>query len=326
MLEPAIAASVEANGRPIVVTGASGWIGMATLDALEQVLGAAFNERIWCFGSSARTLDLGGGRRIEQRPLQDLASLKVKQPWILHFAFQAKDRAETMSEVAYRVANRMISDTLFAALDAIDAEAIFVASSGAAIKADDPAASPAMRLYGEMKRDDEVRFANWAAARGRRAVIGRIFNITGPYINKHQAYAMASFILDALAGRPIAVHAPRPVIRGYVAVHELLSLVFALLNAAPDGVERFETGGEALELGEVAARVAEVLGGRSTRAPITEPTADRYVGSDADYQALLTRHGIASVPLDRQILDTAAFLGQDTQTSTPVLASGGDRR
>lgn len=326
MLDPAIGAALARSSRPIVVTGASGWIGMATLDALERLFGDAFGSRVWCFGSSTRTLDLGAGRRVVQRSLGELATLAVERPWVLHFAFQTKDRAEAMSEEAYRAANRSISDTLIGALNAIDAEAIFVASSGAATKADDPAASPAMRLYGAMKRDDETRFAAWAEAHGRRVVIGRIFNITGPYINKHQAYAMASFILDALAGRSIAVHAPRPVIRGYVAIHELLSLVFALLGTASEGVTQFETGGEALELGEVAARVAQVLGGTCVRAPMTEATADRYIGSDVDYRELLTRHGITPVPLDRQILDTADFLGRNTETPSLALASGGDRR
>lgn len=326
MLDEAVTASLINDGRSIIITGASGWIGMATLDILERMLGTAFQERIWCFGSTARILDLGNGRQVAQRPLTELSSLAVERAWVLHFAFQAKDRAEVLEEDAYRAANRAISDTLFTALDAIQAEAIFVASSGAATKVDDPTATPAMRLYGAMKRDDEARFAAWAEARGRRAVIGRIFNITGPYINKHQAYAMASFILDALAARPIAVHAPRPVVRGYVAIHELMSLVFALLGAAPDGVVRFETGGEALELGEVAARVAQMLGSTCARAPITQAQADRYVGSDTDYRELLARHGIAPTSLDRQILDTAAFLGRDTGVAVPALASDGIRR
>ena len=66
------------------------------------------------------------------------------------------------------------------ALDRIDARAIFVASSGAAAAAEDPTASPAMSVYGWLKKGDEDAFAGWAEERGRRAVICRIFALSGP--------------------------------------------------------------------------------------------------------------------------------------------------
>jgi nucleoside-diphosphate-sugar epimerase len=313
MLEAAVARAIAAGDRHIAVTGAGGWLGLATLDLLERALGPAFATRVSCYGSAPRLLDLGGGRQVAQRALTDLAALDARHVWLLHFAFQTKDRAETMDEGSYRAANRAIADTVLAALDRIDAQAVFVASSGAATRADDPAASAAMRLYGQMKRDDEARFADWAESRGRRAVIGRVFNVSGPYINKHQAYALASFILDALAGRPIAVNAPRPVIRGYVAIRELMSLVFALLEAASDGVVRFDTGGEGLELADVAAAVDAALGGRGvTRAAIVETAEDRYVGDAASWRHLLDEHGIVAVPLHRQIVETADHLRNPT--------------
>lgn len=309
MLEPAVADALARVDRPIVITGASGWLGLATLDLLERALGDGFAARVHCFGSTPRMLDLGAGRRVPQRALADLASLAVPDAWVLHFAFLTKDRAEAMDDIAYRTANRRIRDTVLAALDTIDAAAIFVASSGAAYKADDPQASPAMRLYGALKREDEDGFAAWAEARDKRAAIGRIFNLTGPYINKHQAYAMASFILDALAGRPIEVRAPREVIRGYAAIRQLISLVFALLGESASGVTRFDTGGEPLELGTVASIVADTLHGPGVhRAEITDPVADRYVGDAGAYAALLARHGIAELPLDKQVRETADYL------------------
>lgn len=310
MLDPAVARALVDDRRTIVVTGASGWLGMATLDLLHDALGASFGERVRCFGSSARLLDLGGRRAVAQSALVDLPNLEADRPWLLHFAFQTKERAEAMTEEAYRAANLAIGDTVLAALDRIDAEAVFVASSGAATKVDDPAPSPAMRLYGAMKRDDEERFAAWARDRRRRAVIGRIFNVTGPFINKHGAYAIASFILDALARRPIAVRAPREVVRGYVAIRELMSLVFALMGDGPDGVARFDSGGEAMELGAVARAVADALGGGTVdRAAITECDADRYAGDGPAYAGLLARHGIEPVALDRQVVETARYLG-----------------
>lgn len=310
MLEPAVARAIAAGDQHIAIAGAGGWIGLATLDLLEQALGDTLAQRVSCYGSAARALTLRSGRQVMQAPLSDLHKSDAARIWLLHFAFLTKDRAEDLSEDAYRAANDAISATVLDAARTLPVEALFVASSGAATKADDPLTSPAMRLYGQMKRDDEDRFAAWATQSDRRVVIGRIFNITGPYINKHQAYAIANFILDAQAGRPIAVRAPREVFRAYVAIRELMSLVLALMAQGDAGVTRFDSGGQSLELGAVAVAVSEALGGTDvTRATVSDPVADRYVGDGDAYAALLCAHGIAPVPLRQQIIETADYLG-----------------
>jgi len=309
MLDLQVAQALARSGKRVVVTGAGGWLGLATLDSLAAALGDVFAHRVVAFGSSARTLTLRDGITVAQRPLADLALLDAEPTWVLHFAFLTKDRAETMDEAAYRAANAEIRETVLAHLDRIGAQAVFVASSGAAYKAQDLAASVAMRLYGELKAEDEARFAAWGEAAAKRVVIARIFNVTGPYINKHQAYALASFILDGIAGRPIEVRAPRRVVRGYVPIAELISLALAEMAAAPSGTARFDTGGEPLDLGDVAQVVAQHFPGTSVRrAHIGEPNADIYHGDPANYAALLRRHGIAPELLAAQVAKTIDYL------------------
>lgn len=309
MLEPAICAALAADDQHIAVVGASGWIGLATLELLEHAFGDRIAQRVSCYGSAARALTLRSGRVLPQVPLAELKMLDARRIWLLHFAFRTKDRAETMDEESYRAVNDAISTTVLEAATKLPIEAMFVASSGAASKAVDPLASPAMRLYGQMKLNDEARFANWAHAYGRRVVICRIFNITGPYINKHQAYAIANFIMDALADRPITVRATRKVFRGYVAIRELMSLVFALMADQDTPVAHFESGGEPMELATVAHLVAQALASGSVeRAPITDPATDCYVGDDERYAALCRTHSIRSVPLVRQIMETAEYM------------------
>lgn len=303
-LSPDAAVALTRSGQRIVLTGAGGWLGLATLELLYRALGDAARERVLAFGSSVRMLHLHDGTIIEQRPLVELAALPPAPTLVLHLAFLTKDRVAGMAADEYARANEALSRAVLDALAPIGASAVFVASSGAARVADDPAADPAMRLYGALKRRDEDDFASWARATGRTAVVTRIFNVAGPYINKHQAYAMAAFIVDALEGRPITVRAPHRVIRGYVAIRELMSLVL-LLMLQPARVIAFDTGGEPLELADIAAAVAGVLGGTVERAAITAGRVDLYAGDSEPYDALLTRHGIAPVSLAEQIADTA---------------------
>lgn len=308
-LAPHIAEAIRASAARIVITGAGGWIGLATLEALSAALGPDFEARVRCFGSSRRNLSLLSGATIEQRPLAEVARLDHVPTIVLHFAFLTMDRAEAMDEAAYRAANAALNQSLLEALGSIGTEAIFVASSGAAVRADDPRASPAMRLYGALKCEQEALFADWAEQTRKRAVIARIFNISGPHINKHGSYALASFVLDALAGQPIRIRSSHLVIRSYVAVRELMSLVFGLLLQGQAAVTRFDTGGEPMEMQEIARIVADQLGDVSIdRPPLDDTIVDRYAGDDRAYRALLADHHIDPVPFARQVIETIEFL------------------
>ncbi len=303
-----VAAALRRSPYRIVVTGARGWIGRATLDLLHDALGDTFAERVLCFGSRRAEIDLSPLRTIEQRPLRELGALPCQPTLVLHFAFLTKDRAEVMSESAYRAANRAIRQHVRDALDPIGAEAVFVASSGAAQYVDDGAASPPMRLYGMLKREDEDAFAAWAEARGHRAAIARIFNLSGPHINKVRSYALSAFLLDALAGGPVTVHARHHVRRGYVAIRELMSLGIALLLDPQGGVTRFGSGGEDIELGALAATIAAAAGCAVDRPAVGHDGADVYLGDDRRYRHLLDHHAIERVSLNDQIAETMAFL------------------
>jgi UDP-glucuronate decarboxylase len=293
----------------IIITGAGGWLGMATLELLHNALGKDFSQKVCAFGSNDRDIHLRNGVIIHQRALTELGTLQPTPSLLLHFAFLTKDRVASLDEQAYCRANRMLSETVHHALDKIGVESVFVASSGAAYAANDPSANPALQLYGALKLEDEERFASWAKQHDRRAVIGRIFNVAGPYINKHQHYAFAAFVLDAIAKRPVSVKAPHRVIRGFVAIREVMSLVFAMLLDEQEQVIRFDTGGAAMELGEVAEIVAHTLGNAgATRADITNERIDHYVGNNEVYEALLERYAIQKVSLEAQILETADFL------------------
>ena len=308
-MTPAIAQALAASNSRIVVTGAGGWLGMATLELLHAALGDGFASRLRCFGSSHRTLTLIDGATITQQPLADLAKLDPAPTILLHLAFLTKDRAEAMDETEYRAANRGLDQAVLNSLDPIGVNAIFVASSGAAYRADDPTAAPAMQLYGSLKRDQEAMFADWAETNGKRAAIARIFNISGPHINKHRSYALAAFIIDALGGRPITINAPHRVVRSYVAIRELMSLVFALLLDGTSKINRFDTGGEPMEMQDIALAVADLLGPSAiTRPPRDTAISDEYVGDPAPYRSFLTQYAIKPVPFVRQVIETAEFL------------------
>ncbi len=313
-LAQSVRQAVLADPRRINIVGTSGWIGRTTVALLHEAFGPkVFAERVVCFGSKAGVVEIDERISVAQRALGDLAHQESRPTLLFNLAFLTMDKIGAMDPADYVRANRVLSEKVRAALDPVGVDRLFIASSGAAAFADDIQAKPDLKLYGELKRDDEILFANWAAdaSQQRRAVIARIFSVSGPWINKHEVYALASFILDALNGRPVQVHAPMRVWRSYVAVRELVSLVLAaLLDADGASVTHFDTGGEALELGQVGAKVVEAIGGEVHRAPITSAADNRYVGDGASYATLLGRYHISHVPLIEQIVETAAYMAR----------------
>lgn len=312
-----VAKALQRSEHRIVLTGASGWLGRATLDLLQDALGEAFAERVFCFGSRQAELHLSDTQQIMQRPLIDLRVLPSRPTYLLHLAFLTKDRAETMREADYCAANRAIRQLVVETLDPTGVEAAFIASSGAAYFADDPLATPAMQLYGRLKREDEEAFAAWAECSGKSLAIARIFNLSGPHVNKLPSYALSSFILDALAGRPVTIQARHDVRRSYVAIRELMSLVFALLLEQRGEIIRFDSGGEDIELGELASAIASPLSCSIERPARSNGPADIYLGNDRIYQRLLNQHRIDRVSLAEQINETTAFLKDAPASDAP---------
>ncbi len=305
------AARLAERDERIVVVGAGGWVGLASLELLHALLGETFARRVVCFGSAARSLSLRGGVTIEQQPLGALRGLAERPSLVLHLAFLTQEKAKTMVEDDYVAANRAISATIVESLDAIGATGLFLASSGAVHAVDDPRAERSKRLYGSLKLEDEERFSEWAAGRGAGLAIARVFNLSGPYINKQSSYALAAFIADALAGRPIRIAARRPVYRSYVAIAELIDVVLGILTGAVEAATSFDTAGEAVyEMGEIARIIDKVLGRELgvARPPMQDGEVDRYVG-DGAVLARLRRHiGATSIGFADQVRDTAAWM------------------
>jgi UDP-glucuronate decarboxylase len=307
------AARLREEAWRVVVVGAGGWLGLATLELLQGLFGKDFPTQVRCFGSGVRTLALRGGVAVEQQPLSLLADLTPRPTLVLHLAFLTQEKAKAMPEADYAAANRTISGSVLEALDGIGAEGVFLPSSGAVYMVDQPDAAASMRLYGRLKLEDEAAIADWCQRRRKRAVIARVFNLSGPYINKQSSYALACFIADALAGRPIEIRATRPVLRSYVAISELMSVVFGALTDGEAGPLLFDTAGDDVyEMDEIAAVVGEALGhGQGVRRSVlTDSEPDRYTGDGGLYTWLRDHFAVHPVDFARQVLETSRFMAE----------------
>jgi nucleoside-diphosphate-sugar epimerase len=315
LLPPSLAAALRASDLGVVVTGAGGWLGQAAVEMLAGAFGESAGRRLALFSSIDRMHRLRSGDTLPCRRLASIAELP-RRPWLFfHFAYVTRDRLGEFGLAEYVRLNRSIAGEVIAAARRVSAAGLFVPSSGAVYRRNRELESNLeSNPYGALKLEDERAFAGLAQQLGCRAVLPRVFNLSGPFINKLRSYALSSLILAAQHGQPLVIRATHRVVRSYIHVADLVSLTLALLlESGNEPIARFDTMGDrAVEIAELADCILAALG---AKLPIERPpldadrsTDDIYVGEVGPMQALVTRHRIDFLPLDTQIRDTALYL------------------
>jgi nucleoside-diphosphate-sugar epimerase len=288
------------RGLPVVITGAGGWLGQAALEMAHRA-----GAEIYAFGKTPRLYHLRDGAPLEIHQHSLLGRYDVPSAIVLHFAFLTREHVGEMAVEDYIATNRAISATMENFIRRNGARGVFVPSSGAVY-------APPPNPYGEGKLEDEERFAALGQELGIPTVLTRVFNLSGPFINKINSYALACIIRDLMAHRPVMLRAGQPVWRGYAHVGDVLNIALGLLLRG-ESPPVFDTWGEPVELSGLTTRAATLLGW--PEAEVIRPAwqngaADRYLGDAVQYLAHAKALGLEPASLDQQILETADYLGR----------------
>jgi len=297
------------RARRFVITGPTGWIGAAALAWLRRILGQeAFHRQVAAFGSSQRTITVEG-EPFAVRALADLRPADVEGAIVYHLAYLTRDKIGGVSDADYVTRNLAIDDALFSAIEAGRPAGLFVASSGAAKEVERGGSKD---FYGLLKLAQEERAQKFGQRTQAPVFVGRIFNISGPYVNKHNLYALASFITQALDTGEIRVEAPIPVYRSYVHVLDMIAVVAATLvdDAAP-GEAVDISGQEVLEMQDIAEGAARAVGLNFDvvrRAELRYDAKNLYLGDSWSFRTLALRSGLRPRSFAQQAVDTAVYL------------------
>ena len=294
--------------RPIVITGASGWIGSALLAHIARAGGLGWSDQIRLFGQNARQYHAPDGTEFEIRALDTIDSIDIEGAIVIHLAYLTKEKVETLGERVFTDTNLTIDDQMLRAFDRARPHAVFIASSGAAALAEQ---GIDRHPYGMCKLRQEDRFLAWSAKSGVPLVAGRIFNLAGPHINKIESYAIGSFILQANAKSVINIEAQMPIFRSFLHVDDLCAMI---LGAAHHGIGYQAPidlcGAEVLEMGDIAAMTATLYSKHVavSRAQLRTEVANAYLGNFVQTKCLALKLGLDLVPFRSQLTDTISWL------------------
>lgn len=287
-----------------VITGPSGWIGQAVLAQLAEELGDRFAQDVLAFGSHARHLDVPGTSGLVIRALADMTGADLADAHLIHLAYLTREKSEQLGEAGFTAQNIAIDDCVLDAARSGKPCSIFVASSGAAAKA---TTDPSLNPYGLCKLRQEQRFLALGEELGVPVLVGRVFNIAGPYINKQQSYAVSNMLHQAQQGGVISISADVPVYRSFLHVGDLSQIILASSRLRHGwSVPVDLCGAEVLEMADIAAHAASTVGGtiRIERPAINGSGSSSYLGDFTDTRSLALKLGVSIRPFSLQLEDT----------------------
>lgn len=257
--------------------GGTGWFGATMLHLV---------------GRSAPTLatssrDLNGYVRFERHVLEEFAPTVVA-----NFAFLTREKVAAIGRKAFTATNLTLTRDFLWAAQLPNVRLALTVSSGAAL-------TEPSHPYGALKAAEEEQALGLASAT-RASVILRAYSVSGPYVRRPEAYAFSDLIRQCAAGR-MHVNATRPTFRRYVDVEDALNVCLAL--GLSGGAHLVETGGDLIEIGELADRIRRIVNpaARLSREPLQSHKPSTYASDNQSWTAACLATEVVPRTLDAQI-------------------------
>jgi nucleoside-diphosphate-sugar epimerase len=274
----------------VLVLGASGWLGKTSIALLSNS-----QALILAMASSERTLHIEG-RAVEIKT-QSFEEIQAFQPTVvIDCAFLTKNKLSKFGLERFVEINSALIQFARRVQSVPSVRKFIAVSSGAAQRfAKSAISNHSLDPYGALKLKYERVMLDSVDSPGNTVML-RPWNISGPYCTD-KSYALCDFIQQAKTGL-IEISSEKLVYRRYTAAEDLIFLGIA----SEPGVNPLDSGGEIVELEQLAHRVFESLGlpGLVSVRP-NRIGVDRYYAENDDFEEKATSLEFTPLSLDEQI-------------------------
>lgn len=276
------------EGDRVLITGATGWFGETArcfVPAWVATLCTSSRPQCGCIEFS-------------------LDEVKAFAPSVvMNFAFLTREKVDVLGVERFRAINSRLLDEFAASASLPSVRGVVTVSSGAAITAPD-------HPYGQLKRQEEELALSLVSASRSVSVI-RAYSVSGALVRNARAYAFSDMVLQAELGE-IPIRSDVLTSRRYVSVQDVLTLSVLEVNSGNSGV--VETGGELVEMQDLAERVRDVVNPEATisRPHLVDSSTSVYASDGTSWVEACGRHGYVAASLEQQIADVSRGLRERT--------------
>ena len=283
----------------VLVTGASGWFGR-TVIAMTRESGLD----LLATGSKVQQIEIDGqSQTVQAQSLEIIADFEPTV--VIDTSFVTRERLPVLGHKTYVDMNQKLIDHSLAIAALPSVRKYIGFSSGATMHlAGHTSFSLEENPYAAQKRIYESKISEIAGALQSDISVARVWSVTGSYCTKPQTFAFTDLIAQAKLGL-IEIKAKHLVYRRYCALEDVLSL--AMLPSAPGGNPIFNTGGDLIELGELAKIVVDhVNPDAETRRQIDQQlTPDDYHSDSKEWDELVQSADLARDSISDQVTRVA---------------------
>jgi len=286
----------------VLVLGAGGWFGSVVLELIGTLLPQA---SVLCIARDPREHHVAD--RIWQLHRWDERLVhRFGANIVINLAFLTRGFVDTMGGMAYEMANSELTRRFLEVAGGPAVRLALTVSSGAAV-------TEPNHPYGRLKLAEE-RAALDSRRDGRAMVVARAYSVSGAYVRNPQDFAFSSFVTQAATGS-ISVLADRPTWRRYCDAGEFLAVCIRRGLDGFSGV--IESGGDFVEMGELAQMVAEATGPSVsvTRVPQVSQEPSVYASDGSDWREHCAIVGFEPSSLAEQV--SAAVRRNHSESSAP---------
>ena len=293
----------EVSKETLIVSGATGWLGMELLERLSRPVDLLSPDTI-LISSTSKILKISSGREFECKPYDEVV-LPNKADGFVNLAFLTREKVTKFGYESFVLRNLELISQACKVIEKTKPKWVVTVSSGAVLKRGTSVVETDIKAnpYGFLKRVEELLIADAARKVGATSIVGRLWGASGRFMPRHPDYALSDFLCSALDDQVVHIRSSNKVWRRQCDAGEFMGVLLAL---AHEGVDRtLDSGGELIEIGDLAQEVVKHFPSVSiSREPANQGREDDYYSRSREFDNEASRLGIRLSSIEEQVSRT----------------------
>jgi len=292
----------------VLITGATGWLGHAALQAIKKVLPEVKSEDLNLYASRERLYSDPSFGMVKINEFAWSEHTPNSIDLFIGLALKTRDYAKKMDEKDYLADNKALIEKHIELMQATNPKKIILISSGVVSKYLE--GSWPLDPYTEIKLLEEKLFNEFAEQAGSKLIILRLWGATGELMTEPLKYAIGDLIYQAETTNQIVIKSKREVFRRYADATQIFQVLIRGLQNNFSGT--LNSGGVTVEIESLAQLIVnnyqksiEIV-----RNLDTGSKPDLYVPTDSDFDNLAKSVGVTLLSLEDQIALTTKSVKQ----------------
>ena len=292
----------------IVITGATGWLGHASLQAIKKVMPEVKPEDLILYASRTRSHSdpSFGVVNVLELESSDLSSRKVDL--FISLALKTRDYSMKMDEEEYLNSNKALIEKNLELMKLVHPQKIILISSGVVSKYLE--GNGPLDPYTEVKILEEKLFNEFAQQENSQLIILRLWGATGALMTEPLKYAIGNLIHQAETTNQMIINSKTEVFRRYTDATQIFEVLIRAIQMGYSGT--LNSGGVIVEIKALAQRISDYYGKsiEIVRNLESGGEPDFYVPTDSEFDELAITVGVSLLNLEDQIALTAKSVRQ----------------